>query len=501
MQTRVLILFMIIISASCKPVADKNNRQTDIHQIFNPEYPVNPVELLYIGNEYYLFYRYNETIDSLEISRLGLVKSPDLVHWSKTETDDEAGRDNQNKIECIVKDWNNTSALAGDASPLIAVAKKNDPVELPNEQIFQLVYSTDNGNNWSDSGREITLNNCPYPPKDIKIIWSEERQKWIMLMLAGYEIKFYSSDNLVDWEYESTYGKDIYSKTGDWTHLDFFPLEILENHQMMWILLISGNTGSPNGGSGIQYFVGDFDGYSYHSTHNKPKWIDNGSDLDIGIVLSDYQLVNQPAWFMGRIANSRYDQIALNTRKANGWSFARKLTLKEKYNDHDLCAEPHQLIHEKQKANHAIKSTKFSGELKINKKQTLPLEINLRFDANNRTYLDFAEVFGIELSNEDNEKLVIGYHTQRRYFFISDPRFSQNPDLAWSGFDYAPYVIDQPEIKIKIILDRSGIELFAMDGQITLTRKNINQKDWDKISLFSEHGYINLLEGNIVELN
>jgi fructan beta-fructosidase len=41
------------------------------------------------------------------------------------------------------------------------------------------------------------------------------------------------------------------------------------------VLLISINPGAPNGGSGTQYFIGDYDGTHFKTDQKDIKWIDN----------------------------------------------------------------------------------------------------------------------------------------------------------------------------------------------------------------------------------
>jgi fructan beta-fructosidase len=501
MYSKFLIPLLLILSVSCSNFPKGKDKQPDIHFTIANKYHVSPIELLYLNNEYHLFYQYTTSEDDKEQKYFGHAKSTDFIKWNDVKSEVQPIKGGLFEYGCIVNDLNNTSGIGNEQSPLITYFTNKNADTQPNIQTFQLAVSLDNGNTWQNQEINATLNNSNYRPNDIKIIWSEERQKWIMLALSGYEVKFYSSDNLINWEYESTYGEDIYSKTGEWTQLDFFPLEVEGKQEIKWILFISSDLGAPNGGSGIQYFIGDFDGYTFHSTHNKPKWIDNGSDLTNGIVLSDYSNINKPAFFIGCVKNSRYNQFAIDSMKADPISLVRKLTLRDKFNDFYICSKPEIASAELNGKQQLLKEKKFSGELKITKEQSLPLVINLKFEVNNRLYLDFAEAFGIRLTNEDNEKLEVGYHSQRRYFYIADPKFNEDAQTSWDGFDYAPYVIDTSEMDIKIIIDSSGIELFAMNGLITLTRKNITKKDWTKISLFSENGSITLSEGNITELN
>ena len=58
-----------------------------------------------------------------------------------------------------------------------------------------------------------------------------------------------------------------------------------------WVLVISLNPGGPAGGSGMQYFVGDFDGKTFardrDARGDAPQWLDYGADFYAGVTYND----------------------------------------------------------------------------------------------------------------------------------------------------------------------------------------------------------------------
>jgi beta-fructofuranosidase/levanase/fructan beta-fructosidase len=99
--------------------------------------------------------------------------------------------------------------------------------------------------------------------RDPKVIWDIEREQWVMVFAAWDHVKIYTSKDLKSWEYKSDFGKEYGSHGGVWECPDLFPLEIDGTNTVKWVLLLSINPGGPNGGSGTQYFVGDFDGNQF----------------------------------------------------------------------------------------------------------------------------------------------------------------------------------------------------------------------------------------------
>lgn len=500
-QKIIISIFLIFVLAACKTASKKETSQPGVHFSLTEMNLGAPTELFYFEGEYHLFYQCSPDSGNLNLISWGHAKTTDLVHWEKLPL---AIQPENNEIPgsgSVVIDWDNSSGFGTGNSPMIAIyTTRNEQNINPEIQTLALSYSTDKGTSWKKDSSSIVLENCFIQPNDVRVFWHEETQRWIMGVLTGYEVRFYSSIDLKSWQYESVFGENVYSKVGDWTHLSFSQLRIDDSQKTKWIMMISGSTGSPNEGSGVQYFYGEFDGYVFQSERTKPKWLDNGSDNYAGVVLSNYIESGKPAYYLGLIDNYRYKQGQTGSKVADVYTIPRKLTLRDEYNDFYIVSEPVNGIETIEENKQLLKETTFSGELKIKEQQEIPIEINLKFDANNRLYLNLAEVFGIRLSNDKGDELTIGYHSQRRYFFISEIKKGENRLDDWDGFQYAPYVIKEPIIDLKIIVDHTSAELFAMNGMITLSRKYFISDQWNKIALISENGDITLKEGDITEL-
>ncbi|MDP3914702.1 MAG: glycoside hydrolase family 32 protein [Bacteroidota bacterium] len=500
-QKSIIPILLIFVLAACKTASKKETSLPEVHFSLTDMNLGAPTELFYFEDEYHLFYQCSPDSVNLNSISWGHAKSTDLVHWQLLPL---AIQPENNEIPgsgSIVIDWNNSSGFGNETTPMVAIyATTNEQNINPEIQTLAISFSTDKGTSWQKEATPITLENCFIQPNDVRVFWHEETQRWMMGVLTGYEVRFYSSVDLKNWKFESVFGEKVYSKVGDWTHLSFSPLKIDGTQNTKWIMMISGSTDSPNEGSGVQYFYGDFDGYVFKSERTKPKWLDNGSDNYAGVVLSNYIESGKPAYYIGLIDNYRYKHGQSESEVANVYSIPRALTLRDEYSDFYIVSEPVNAIETIAENKQLLKETTFSGELKIKQQLKIPLEINLKFDVNNRLYLNLAEVFGIRISNGQGDELTIGYHSQRRYFFISETKKGENRLDDWNGFQYAPYVIKEPTIDLKIIVDRTSAELFAMDGMITLSRKYFISDSWNKIALISENGDITLQEGDITEL-
>ncbi len=461
---------------ACSDSSRKNSEKSGVH--FANANNGTPVAIHFFNDEYHLFFR-NEN-DSVQV--LGQLKSTNLLFWEETAPVAEFSSDKNFKAASIVRDWNNSSGLGDENGPLLSFFLKDN--------IVSYSISNDFGKSWKMSDENIDLGIDLFFVNDLKVLWNEDAQKWIMLMLKDYQVEFYSSDNLIDWEYQSVFEAEDAVKKGVWKAVEFSPLELNETLEIKWCLCITTDTGAPNGGFGTQYFVGDFNEFQFN-TDDDVKWLDNGTDFSAAVILSDYLLLNKQPVCIGKINNEETEANEL-------FSFPRTLSLIKKYNEFFICSKPIPELKQLENKTKRIAENEFSGELKIEKKQNLPLEINLTFDLNNRKYLDFAEVFGVILENENHEKLIIGYHNLRRYFFIS---FQNENDAENAKVDYAPGIIDNSEVDIKLIIDESSVELFAMEGLVSMTKKYNSQSVLNRIKLFTENGKMNLKEGSITQLS
>ncbi|NEU34453.1 glycoside hydrolase family 32 protein, partial [bacterium LRH843] len=82
------------------------------------------------------------------------------------------------------------------------IAVVTQPSEDGGKQEQYLWYSTDEGKTFQSAGDEPVLSNPGIEDfRDPKIIWDDERDKWVMLLAEGSKIGFYESGNLKEWKF------------------------------------------------------------------------------------------------------------------------------------------------------------------------------------------------------------------------------------------------------------------------------------------------------------
>lgn len=228
----------------------------------------DPNGMVYHEGEYHLFYQYYPDSTIWGPMHWGHAIATDLIHWEHLPIGIYPDSLGWIFSGSAVYDQNNTSGFAQNGkNPLIAIFTHHySPGEQIGSDTFQyqsIAYSLDNGRSWTAYEDNPVLKNPGIRDfRDPKVFWHEESEKWIMTLAALNKVIFYGSPNLKSWEYLSEFGTGIGSHDGVWECPDLFPLKDEEGNEH-WVLLLNMNPGNPNGGSGTQYFIGDFDGKSF----------------------------------------------------------------------------------------------------------------------------------------------------------------------------------------------------------------------------------------------
>ncbi len=81
-------------------------------------------------------------------------------------------------------------------------------------QVQSMAYSLDNGRTFKKYDRNPILTSTQRDFRDPKVFWHKESNKWIMVLAVGQEMQLYSSPNLKDWTYESSFGEGQGSACG-----------------------------------------------------------------------------------------------------------------------------------------------------------------------------------------------------------------------------------------------------------------------------------------------
>jgi len=229
----------------------------------------DPNGMFFYEGEYHLFYQYYPEGTTWGPMHWGHAVTKDLVTWEHLPIalyPDSLGYIFSGSA---VVDHQNTSGFGIDGEPPIVALYTYHDMEKEQAgaidyQSQALAYSNDRGRTWVKyEGNPVLPNLGIRDFRDPKVIWDADSKQWVMVLAAWDEVQLFGSPNLKEWNALSSFGKTYGSHAGVWECPDLFPMIVEETGEKKWVLLLSINPGSPNGGSGTQYYVGDFDGTQF----------------------------------------------------------------------------------------------------------------------------------------------------------------------------------------------------------------------------------------------
>jgi levanase len=224
----------------------------------------DPNGLVYYKGEYHLFYQYNPDGSSWGNMSWGHAVSTDLVHWEELPLAIPHDDNEMVFSGSAVIDHGNTTGFGSKANPAM-VAIYTSALKGRPGQDQSLAYSLDRGRTWTkyEGNPVLDIDNNEF--RDPKVQWHEPTKSWLMTLVKAQDRKvaFYSSKDLKSWTHLSDFGPQG-AVGGVWECPDLFRLPVDGNQRKQkWVLLVSLNPGGIAGGSGTQYFVGDFDGTTF----------------------------------------------------------------------------------------------------------------------------------------------------------------------------------------------------------------------------------------------
>lgn len=482
MKKYVILLFLLSFMG-CKDLPKVAEEPVEVQERFSenyrPQYHFTPPSkwmndpngLLFYNGTYHLFYQYYPEDIVWGPMHWGHATSKDLITWEHKPIalyPDALGLIFSGSA---VMDLNNTSGLGTKDNPaMVAIftyhLMEGEQAGRKDFQTQGIAFSLDEGETWEKyEGNPVIGNEGNIKDfRDPKVMWHKASGKWVMSLVAGDHAKFYSSTNLIDWDLMSAFGKDTGAHGGVWECPDLFPLTIASTEETKWVLLISINPGAPNGGSGTQYFVGDFDGTTFTTNQKDIKWLDYGTDNYAGVTYNG--LPNEDRTFIGWMSNWDYARDTPTQEWRSAMTLPRKLTLHTDKNQGYLL---------KQKPAPTIDNYYYDTVTH----KTMKDGMSLSSKNYNEQHLAFTitgklESFTLNFTNINKESLTFGYDATSDTFYLDRTRSGLvdfSPAFA-DTLHHAPAILGNKEnVLFSIYLDASSIEIFIDGGSTVFTEQ------------------------------
>lgn len=259
----------------------------------------DPNGLVHHDGTYHLYFQHNPSGDRWGNMSWGHATSPDLAHWTEQplaigQTFDDDGVAVEDIFSgSVVVDHGNTSGFGtAEDPPLVAIYTSAYTAAHPTRagiQAQSLASSTDGGYTWTKYAGNPVLDRDSANFRDPKVFWYADGDgggHWVMVAVEAtdHQVVLYRSDDLKDWTFLSTFGP-ANATGGLWECPDLFELPVDgDPDDTRWVMVVNINPGGVAGGSGGQYFVGDFDGTTF-----TPERTVEGVEVPEGDVLADFE--------------------------------------------------------------------------------------------------------------------------------------------------------------------------------------------------------------------
>ena len=237
----------------------EQNPETYYTEKYRPQYHITPESnwlndpngMVYYHGKYHFFYQYNpDTKFPGDVKYWAHVVSDDLVHWENMPVALSPDQYGSMWSGSAVVDFDNSTGLFDDTPDKTGLVAYYTNTELGSIKQRQcMAYSKDEGLTWIKynggapilDGSDDPLNDGAF--RDPKVFWHEESGRWMMIC-AGGPVRFFSSENLIDWKPEG-----MQPELGT-ECADFYKLPVDgDDKNSKWVL----------SGAGVWYSIGDFE--------------------------------------------------------------------------------------------------------------------------------------------------------------------------------------------------------------------------------------------------
>lgn len=445
----------------------------------------DPNGMFYKDGRWHLYYQYNPYGSKWQNMTWGHSVSGDLVNWEHLpEAIRPNGLGSVFSGSCAV-DHDNTAGFGNDA--VIALY-----TSAGTSQMQSLASSTDDGLTFSiyPSNPVLTLES---EARDPKVFWNDNTKEWNMILAHAldHEMLIFTSPDMKTWTLQSSFGKGLGAQGGVWECPDLFELPVAGTDEKKWVLLCNINPDGPFGGSGTQYFVGDFDGKTFKADTDaagnvSTKWLDYGKDHYATVTWSDAPDGRRVA--LGWMSNWQYaaDVPTMQFRSAN--TLPREMGLFRAPDGEVYASSAPSPELEALRGKLAAKVKKTTVGRKA-RSFALPsenggvCEILMDIEASK------AKTVNVVFSNSQGEKVVMQYdpaaatlsfdRTQSGITDFSEgfPAVTVTPTHEASG-----------RIALRIFVDRSSMEVFGNDGEFVMTNLVFPRTPYTALSVSAEGG-------------
>lgn len=496
------ILFWTVPASSQNAEPPGNERyRPQLHFSPRKNWTNDPNGLIFFEDEYHLFFQYNPFGEKWGHMSWGHAVSRDLLHWQQLPVALPESNGVMIFTGSTVLDTQNTSGFCSGGKPCLVAIYTGHTPEAPGKKALQtqnLAYSNDRGRTWTKYKGNPVLDRHMSDFRDPKVFWSDASKRWVLAVALpdDHKVLLYHSKDLKNWTQVSEFGP-AGATGGQWECPELFQTPVEgKSGESRWVMKVGLNPGGLQGGSGEQYFVGDFDGKTFKNS-NKPGvtlWTDYGKDCYCALTFNNLPKSRTEPVVIGWMDNWQYAADLPTAPPFHGqMTVPREMTLRQTAAGLRLTQRPIAAIEKLRIHPNLISGNESAVNEVLDRPdralpQTSDILLNVQM-GNARTF-----TLGID-------RLEIGYDKEKETFFVDRSNAGKTDfNSKFPARTEAPLKLTGGNLELRLIVDRNSVEVFANKGDVTMTNLYFPAAQRQYLSLKSTGGELGPVQISFWEL-
>ncbi|MBS1876162.1 MAG: glycoside hydrolase family 32 protein [Acidobacteria bacterium] len=393
----------------------------------------DPNGLVFYKGQYHLFFQHNPFDVKWGNMTWGHAVSTDMVHWKQGDNvllPDKLGTMFSGSA---VVDWTNSSGFqTGEDKPIVLfyTAAGGTSPESKGQPFTQCIaYSSDGGKTFTKYAGNPVVPNIVGENRDPKVVWHAPTRRWVMvLFLDGNTYGFLTSPDLKKW---TLFQKISIPKTSECP--DFFEMPV-ENEPGVSKWVFTGANGN--------YLVGSVDGRRFEP-EVMTQAVQEGANYYAVQTFSD--LPGNRRVQMSWMSGGQYPGMPFSQQMSVPYEFRLR---KHGYASYKIFATPIREVE-------ALRGTPKTWS-----------DVALKPGENPLAGIA-GDGWDIVAEIDPGSAREVGFRLRGRTVTYRSNEKGRNNTLETGGKS-APLALNAGRVKLRILLDRSSIEIFGNDGELAM---------------------------------
>lgn len=448
--------------------AENSVKPKQYHEAHRPQFHFTPAEnwtndpngLVYFDGEYHLFFQHNPHGINWGNMTWGHAVSSDLLHWKQLENailPDKLGTIFSGSA--VIDTKNSSGFQTGDDPPMVAIYTYAGDFGMPKTKFTQAIaYSNDRGRTFTKYEQNPVVEHILAANRDPKVIWHEPSSQWVMaLYLDVAKFVLMGSKDLKKW----TKLSDVPFPKGHECP-EFFELAVDgDDKNRRWVFWE---------GAG-RYLLGQFDGQTFTPEGEvlRSEW---GQNCYAGQTWNNIPESDGRRIFIGWMRGGSYPEMPFNQQM----TVPRELTLRTTDEGIRLFSEPIRELETLRGGRHSWANTPLApGENPLRSVRGDLFDIVANIEPGAASSIEF-NIRGLPLTYDAAKQTL-----------TCKKRSAKVP-------------LVEGELQLRMLVDRTSLEVFAANGQIVMSYCFIADPANQDLSLTASGGAARIKSLDLYEL-